>query len=66
MDELSNRGSRVRGQGRAAQLLPTQPRQCKRRKEDPGSSFLDEIAELRRQLNAKDALDPLRKAHESG
>ena len=27
--------------------------------------LIDEIAELRRQLNAKDALDPLRKAHES-
>ena len=27
--------------------------------------LVDEIAELRRQLNAKDALDPLRKAHES-
>jgi PAS domain S-box-containing protein len=64
MDELSNPGSRVaRGKAArgAASAAPVNSSDDKRSRK----LLLDEIAELRRQLNAKDALDPLRKAHES-
>jgi adenylate cyclase len=65
MGELSNPGNRV-ARGKSAR--PVSPIGVSASASDDKRSrklLLDEIAELRRQLNAKDALDPLRKAHES-
>ena len=65
MDELSNRGSRV-ARGKAARTavpdaIPTKSSDEKKSRQQ----LLDEIADLRQRLNAKDALDPGQKASES-
>ncbi len=65
MDELSNRGSRVTRAKAARQAAPAVVPAISSDDKRSRKLLLDEIAELRRQLNAKDALDPLRKAHES-
>ena len=63
MDELSNRRKQGgAGQGRAASLLPPRLRTSSSDDKRSRKQLLDEIADLRRRLNAKDALDPLRKA----
>ena len=65
MDELSNRGSRAARGKAARQAAPAAAAASSSDDKRSRKKLLDEIAELRRQLNAKDALDPLRKAHES-
>jgi len=65
MDELSNHGSRAPRGKAARQAAPAAAADSSSDDKRSRKKLLDEIAELRRQLNAKDALDPLRKAHES-
>ena len=65
MDELSNRGSRPARKKAAGTAAPDVVPIDDSYEKKSRKQLVDEIAELRRQLNAKDALDPLRKAHES-
>ena len=65
MDELSNRGARVTRAKAAGAATPDAAQANSSDDKRSRKKLIDEIAELRRQLNAKDALDPLRKAHES-
>ena len=65
MDELSNRGARVTRAKAPGAATPDAARANSSDDKRSRKKLIDEIAELRRQLNAKDALDPLRKAHES-
>ncbi len=65
MDELSNRGSRPARAKAAGAAAPDAAQANSSDDKRSRKKLIDEIAELRRQLNAKDALDPLRKAHES-
>ena len=65
MDELSNRGSRPARAKAAGAATPDAAQANSSDDKRSRKKLIDEIAELRRQLNAKDALDPLRKAHES-
>ena len=65
MDELSSRESKV-ARGKAARAsVPDAGAVIASEDKRSRKQLVEEIAELRRQLNAKDPLDPLRRAHES-
>jgi adenylate cyclase len=65
MGELSSRESKI-AQEKAARAAVTDAEAVNSSYDKRSRKRLvEEIAELRRQLNAKDALDPLRRAHES-
>ncbi|HEX2447114.1 MAG TPA: PAS domain-containing protein, partial [Methyloceanibacter sp.] len=65
MTELSNRPSKVARAKPAREAASSPVKGIAIDDKRSRRQLLDEIADLRKQLNAKDALDPLRKAYES-